>query len=185
VDLTNHFLIAMPSMADPNFSRTLTYICEHNDRGALGLVVNRPIDMTVGDLLGKIGLSPEGSEFALQPVYYGGPVQQDRGFVLHRPLGSWRSTLPVRDLVGLSTSRDILEAVAGRSEDAPRQILVTLGYAGWAAGQLEHELARNAWLTVEASDHVIFELPPEARLAAAMELLGIDFARLHDAAGHA
>ncbi len=175
----------MPSMADPNFSRTLTYICEHNDQGALGVVINRPIDMTVASLLEKIGLEPTGSHADAAPVYYGGPVQQDRGFVLHRPIGAWKSTLPVREMLGLTTSRDILEAVASRAATAPQQILVTLGYAGWAAGQLEHELGRNAWLTVEATDDIIFELPPEERLAAAMELLGVDFARLHGAAGHA
>ena len=183
VDLTNHFLIAMPSMADPNFSRTLTYICEHNEQGALGVVINRPIDMTVAALFERINL--ELTVHALQglPVFYGGPVQTDRGFVLHRPQGAWKSTLPVRNGVALTTSRDILEAVGEGA--GPQQILVSLGYSGWAAGQLEHELGQNAWLTVEATQDIIFELPAEERLAAAMELLGVDYARLQDSAGHA
>jgi putative transcriptional regulator len=185
VDLTHHFLIAMPSMVDPNFARTLTYVCEHNDQGALGVVINRPIDMTLATLFERVNIDLRAHALRAAPVYYGGPVQQDRGFVLHRPTGPWKSSLPVRDDIGLATSRDILEALGEGREDAPRQVLVTLGYAGWAAGQLEHELARNAWLTVEADTDVIFELPPEERLAAAMELLGVDFARLQDAAGHA
>ena len=138
----------MPNMADPYFSKTLTYICEHNDQGALGLVVNRPIDMT-----------------------------------LHAPAGNWQSTLKVGEAIGLTTSKDILEAL-GRGE-GPERILVTLGYAGWSPGQLEHEISQNAWLTVAAKDGIIFETPVEERLAAAMELLGVDFARLQDEAGHA
>ena len=173
----------MPSMVDPNFARSLTYVCEHNDQGALGVVINRPIDLTLAALFEKIEIKLEDRRMQSAPVYFGGPVQQDRGFVLHSPIGSWKSTLPVRDRIGLSTSRDILEAV-GRGE-GPAQLLVALGYAGWAAGQLEHELAQNAWLTVEATDEIVFELPPEERLAAAMQLLGLDFARLQDAAGHA
>lgn len=183
VDLTHHFLIAMPSMVDPNFSRTLTYVCEHNDQGALGVVINRPIDMTLAALFEKLDLKLADPSLRQMPVYYGGPVQQDRGFVVHQPIGEWKSTLAVRERVGLSTSRDILESVG--LGNGPTRLIVTLGYAGWAAGQLEHELAQNAWLTVEATDEIIFDLPPEERLAAAMELLGLDFARLQDAAGHA
>jgi len=183
INLTNHFLIAMPNMADPNFSKTLTYVCEHNDQGALGIVVNRPIDMTVRGLFERLSLSLKDRQFADTPIYFGGPVQTDRGFVLHFPPGNWQSTLRVRDALGLTTSKDILEAV-GRGE-GPSKLLVTLGYAGWSAGQLEHELSQNAWLTVEARDSIIFDLPPEERLAAAMELLGLDYARLADGAGHA
>ena len=182
INLTNHFLIAMPNMADPYFSRTLTYICEHNDQGALGLVVNRPIDMTLQALFERLSLRLDG-DMAGAPIYFGGPVQTDRGFVLHEPAGNWQSTLRVRDLIGLTTSKDILEAV-GRG-DGPKRMLVTLGYAGWSPGQLEHELSQNAWLTVEARDGIIFETPAEERLPAAMELLGVDFARLQDEAGHA
>ncbi|HUQ26191.1 MAG TPA: YqgE/AlgH family protein [Burkholderiales bacterium] len=183
VNLTHHFLIAMPSMADPYFSKTLTYICEHNDQGALGLVVNRPIDMTLKALFERLSLQMGDARNANAPIYFGGPVQTDRGFVLHAPTGDWQATLPVRDVIGLTTSKDILEAV-GRGE-GPEKILVTLGYAGWSPGQLEHELSQNAWLTVEARDGIIFDTPSEERLPAAMELLGVDYARLQDSAGHA
>jgi putative transcriptional regulator len=183
INLTNHFLIAMPNMVDPFFARTLTYLCEHNDQGALGLVVNRPIDLTLQALFERLSLALKQREIADAPVYYGGPVQTDRGFVLHAPPGDWQSTLRVREAIGLTTSKDILEAV-GRGE-GPHRMMVTLGYAGWSPGQLEHELSQNAWLTVEARDAIIFDLPAEERLAAAMELLGLDFARLSDEAGHA
>ena len=182
-NLTNHFLIAMPNMVDPNFSRSLTYICEHNDRGALGLVVNRPGDITLGTLLGQADITLNSDEWKSVPVYKGGPVQTDRGFVLHRPVGSWQSTLAVNDVAGLTTSRDVLlSMVAGKG---PEKILVAIGYAGWAAGQLEQEIKQNGWLTVEADLDVVFNMPPEARLNAAMGLLGISFANLSDQAGHA
>jgi putative transcriptional regulator len=183
INLTHHFLIAMPSMADPYFSRTLTYICEHNDQGALGLVVNRPIDMTLQALFERLSLKLRDGEHADAPIYFGGPVQTDRGFVLHAPAGNWQATLRVGEAIGLTTSKDILEAV-GRGE-GPARILVTLGYAGWSPGQIEHEISQNAWLTVEARDGIIFDTPAEQRLPAAMELLGLDYARLQDEAGHA
>ncbi len=183
VNLTDHFLIAMPNMVDPYFARSLTYICEHNDQGALGVVVNRPIDMTLSALFERLSLTiaPEGR--ANEPVYFGGPVQTDRGFVLHQPVGEWQSTLAVQDRVGLTTSKDILEAVG--SGAGPQRLLVTLGYSGWAPGQLENEIKQNAWLTVAAKDAIIFDLSVEERLPAAMELLGINFASLSDEAGHA
>ncbi len=183
INLTHHFLIAMPNMADPYFSKTLTYVCEHNDQGALGVVVNRPIDMTLQALFERLSLTLKHKDLSDAPIYFGGPVQTDRGFVLHEPAGNWQSTLRVGETIGLTTSKDILEAV-GRGE-GPQKLLVTLGYAGWSAGQLEHELGQNAWLTVEAKDAIIFDLPSEERLPAAMELLGVDYARLADSAGHA
>lgn len=183
MNLTDHFLIAMPSMVDPNFARTLTYICEHNDQGALGLVINRPIDLTLSALLAQVSVSPIEPALEKTAVHYGGPVQVDRGFVLHRPIGQWQSTLAVNGEIGLTTSKDILVAV-GKGE-GPQRLLVTLGYAGWAPGQLENELSQNAWLTVAAQPDVIFELPFEERLPAAMQLLGIDFASLSEQAGHA
>ena len=182
IDLTHHFLIAMPNMADPYFSRSLTYVCEHNEQGALGLVVNRPIEMTLAGVFDKLDLRL-GGPAAVAPVYFGGPVQPERGFVLHQPVGEWQSTLAVRDDIGLTTSRDVLEAVG--DGEGPERMLFALGYSGWGAGQLENELKHNAWLTVEASADIIFDLPPEARLTAAMSLLGVDFARLSDEAGHA
>jgi putative transcriptional regulator len=183
VNLTHHFLIAMPNMADPNFAHTLTYVCEHNPEGALGLVVNRPIEMTLSALLEQIDVPAPPSSVSDKQVMFGGPVQIDRGFVLHRPLGNWQSTLAISDEMGLTTSKDILEAV-GRGE-GPRDLIVSLGYAGWSAGQLEQELAANAWLTVEADPNVLFELPAEARLPAAMRLLGIDLSQLSEDVGHA
>lgn len=183
VNLTGHFLIAMPNMVDPNFAHTLTYLCEHNERGALGLIVNRPLEMALPALFERIDITPVSRRFETMPVYFGGPVQTDRGFVLHRPLGAWQATLAVGEDIGLTSSRDILQSVAERGE--PAEILVTLGYAGWAAGQLEWELSQNAWLSVVADPEVLFGLPAEERLAAAMQALGIDFARLSDVAGHA
>ena len=183
INLTHHFLIAMPSMVDPYFAKSLTYVCEHNEQGALGVVVNRPIDMTLQALFERLSLDLVHTDLSDAPIYFGGPVQTDRGFVLHEPTGNWQSTLRVRDAIGLTTSKDILEAV-GRGE-GPQKLLVTLGYAGWSAGQLEHELTQNAWLTVEAKDAILFDVPAEERLPAAMELLGVDYARLADSAGHA
>lgn len=182
-NLTHNFLIAMPAMADPNFSRTLTYIAEHNEQGALGVIVNRPLDMTLTTLFERVDLPLHAAEFAAQPVYFGGPVQTDRGFVLHRPLGDWHSTLNVNGEIGLTSSRDILQTLGESGE--PTEILVSLGYAGWAAGQLEQELAANAWLTVAADPAIIFDLPPEERFAAALQQLGVDFANLSEVAGHA
>lgn len=181
VNLTNHFLIAMPNMADPNFSGSLTYICDHSEQGALGVVVNRPTDLQLSALFDQIGLSlPENME---QTVYFGGPVQTERGFVLHTPKGPYNSTLAVNNKVNLTTSKDVLEAVS--QGEGPAKFMVSLGYAGWSAGQLESELAQNAWLSVAAQPEVIFDLPPEERLPAAMRLLGIDFTHLSDEAGHA
>ncbi|HQU89050.1 MAG TPA: YqgE/AlgH family protein [Denitromonas sp.] len=183
MNLTHHFLIAMPSMADTNFARTLTYIAEHNDGGALGVIVNRPIDMSLATLFERVDMPLENDQYAQQPVYFGGPVQTDRGFVLHRPAGDWSATLKVNDEVGLTSSKDILQAMAAESCDL--DVLVTLGYAGWDAGQLEQELADNAWLTTPADLSIVFDLPAEERFAAAMQLLGIDFANLSESAGHA
>ena len=183
VNLTRHFLIAMPAMSDPHFSKTLTFICEHNNQGALGVIVNRPIDMTLHALLEQIEIAQPSDACKAVPVHYGGPVQIDRGFVLHAPAGAWQSTLTVGEEIGLTTSKDILEAVARGT--GPQRMLVTLGYAGWAPGQLEHELAQNAWLTVNADTRILFETPAERRYEASLKLLGIDLAMLSDDAGHA
>ncbi|MBK7563654.1 hypothetical protein PROAA_860020 [Candidatus Propionivibrio aalborgensis] len=182
-DLTDHFLIAMPAMDDPYFSKSLIYIAEHNDQGALGIIVNRPIDMSLATLFEKIDVPFETLGMANLPIFFGGPVQTDRGFVLHRPVGEWQSTLAVNQDVGLTSSRDVLQAVA--RDGQPHEIMVTLGYSGWGAGQIEHELAQNAWLTVPADPHILFELPYEDRLPSAMEILGIDFKNLAVKAGHA
>jgi putative transcriptional regulator len=183
INLTNHFLIAMPAMDDPNFARTLTFIAEHNDEGALGVIVNRPIEMTLAELFEKVDIPLESAELAQRPVYFGGPVQTDRGFVLHRPAGEWHSSLTVSEDIALTSSKDVLESLGSSGE--PAEVLISLGYAGWSAGQLEEELAQNAWLTVPADLSIVFDLPPDERLDAAMKLLGIDFTRLSDTAGHA
>ena len=183
VNLTDHFLIAMPSLEDPYFSNALVYVCEHNENGALGIIVNRPIDMNLAGLFDKIDIKLEQPALADLPVYFGGPVQLDRGFVLHRPLGQWQSTLAVSCEIGLTSSRDILASVGAHAQ--PAEILVTLGYAGWDAGQLEEELAQNSWLTVPAQPGILFDLPPEECLPAAMQKLGISFSQLSDVAGHA
>ncbi len=182
VNLTHNFLIAMPGMVDPNFNGTLTYICDHSQQGALGVVVNRPIDLDLSMLFDQIGL-PLPERLHRDAVYFGGPVQTERGFVLHTPPLKFSSTLVVNDTISLTTSKDVLEAV---SKDAgPEKFMVSLGYAGWAAGQLEDEIKQNAWLSVAADPQVIFDLAPEERLAAAMKLLGIDLASLSEEAGHA
>lgn len=187
LNLTNHFLIAMPSMQDPIFGGTVIYLCEHNQRGAMGLVINKPTDMTLAGLFDRIDLKleiiPDSHPMRQQPVMFGGPVQDDRGFVLHAPAGKFSSSLRVTDQIAFTTSRDVLEAVA--SGDGPAQVLVSIGYAGWSAGQLEQEIGANGWLTVAADTRIMFELPIEDRFTAAIKLLGIDPMMLAADAGHA
>ena len=183
INLTDHFLIAMPAMEDPYFAKSLVYVAEHNDQGALGVIVNRPIDMDIATLFQKIDVPFESTTLARLPVFFGGPVQTDRGFVLHRPLGSWQSTLVVNQEVGLTTSRDVLLSVGHAGH--PSDMVITLGYSGWGAGQLEHELAQNAWLTVQADARILFEMPHEEKLPSALELLGVDLTNLAGQAGHA
>ena len=183
LNLSHQFLIAMPAMAESSFAKSLIYICEHNEQGALGIIINRPITLTLGELFAQIKVPLNQPELAKMPVHFGGPVQTDRGFVLHDPIGKWQSTLPINDRIGLTTSKDILEAVG--EGQGPDNLLVTLGYAGWEPGQLEHELAQNAWLNMNASERIMFELPPEERLYAALTLLGVDYASLSEDAGHA
>lgn len=188
VNLTGHFLIAMPAMTDPYFAKSVTFICEHNSDGAIGIVINHPIDMTLDALFLQINLNLNDNPIANHLVHFGGPVQIDRGFVLHQPAGDWQSTIAVNGETALTTSKDILEAVA--NGNGPQKILVTLGYAGWTAGQLEQEMAQNAWLSVKADDpatlnSLIFDLPSADKLNAALSLLGLDLARLSEGAGHA
>lgn len=183
MNLTNHFLIAMPAMTDPFFAKSLTYVCEHNDEGAMGIVVNRPISLNLSELFAQINMPLTQPGLEDMPVHFGGPVQTDRGFVLHNAGGQWQSTLRVNDKVELTTSKDILQAVGEGT--GPSNLLITLGYAGWSEGQLEQELAANAWLSVPATEHILFDLPAEEKLVAAMALLGVDFASLSEEAGHA
>lgn len=184
-NLANHFLIAMPSMLDPVFGGTVVYLCEHNAQGALGVIINKPTDMSMDVLFERIDLEldivPQAG--GTLPVMFGGPVQVERGFVLHSPAGSYSSTVRVSDEVALTTSKDILEAAAAGK--GPDKILVALGCAGWSAGQLEGEIASNGWLTVPANPEIVFDAPVEQRFVAAMKLLGIDPAMLAGVAGHA
>jgi|SRR5690625_2811819 len=182
-DLTHHFLIAMPSLADPNFSRTVTYLCQHDADGALGIVINRPTDVRLDELLQHLELSDPDPAVAEQPVLLGGPVQRERGFVLHRHDQDWDASLPVADDIVLTTSKDILAAIARGA--GPNDYVVALGYAGWGPGQLEQELAENSWLSGPASADVLFNVPFEQRWQAAASLLGVDISLLSTTAGRA
>src|SRR3546814_198375 len=183
VDLSRQFLVAMPGKVGGSLASTVIYICEHTEQGALGLVINRPTDLTLGNLLERIelDLSLEIGPIQYDPVFFGGPVQTDRGFVLHTPKGGYGSSIELGD-VALTTSRDVLQEIA--QGQGPGQVLVTLGYAGWGAGQLENEMAQNAWLNTHASMEILFETRPEARYDAALGLLGIDPSMLMGDAGH-
>lgn len=181
--LTNQFLIAMPTLADPNFFQTVTYISEHNASGALGLVINRPLHLSLGQLLEHLQIATDRPDLTAMPIYHGGPVQPEQGFVLHSPIGQWSATLRVTDRIGITTSRDILQAVARGA--GPEYLLVTLGYAGWGPGQLERELAENAWLSGPADPDILFHTPSDRRWSAAAALLGIDLTLLSSHAGHA
>lgn len=181
--LRNQFLIAMPALGDPNFSQTVTLICEHNEDGALGLVINRPLELSIGDMLAHMDINPSNQALAEQPVLMGGPVQTERGFVLHGEPGGWDATMQVADALYVTSSRDILEAMARR--EGPENALITLGYAGWGAGQLEGEMKENAWLSTPADRRIIFEVPISDRWSQAARLLGVDLNTLSGDAGHA
>lgn len=182
--LNNQFLIAMPSLNDPNFAQTVTYICSHDANGALGIVINRPLELSLQELLEHLQLPvPVHTEQVQQPVFAGGPVQPQQGFVLHSPIGRWEATLPITDQLGLTTSSDILRHLD--DPDRPERLLVALGYAGWGAGQLEQEMVDNAWLSGPADPAILFDLPVTERWSAAAALLGIDLRLISHHAGHA
>lgn len=188
VSYKNHFLIAAPNMKDPTFAQTVVYICEHTKSGAMGLVINRPIHLSVESLLTRIGI--ENKNPALKDVYLfdGGPVQVERGFVLHSANKKYHSTMTVTDQISLSTSRDILEEIGSAQADAPEHFLLSLGYSGWSEGQLEAELSVSGWLVAPADDSIIFDTPVEERYEKALSLLGINSATLEawgEDAGHA
>ncbi|MDN7125239.1 YqgE/AlgH family protein [Pseudidiomarina sp. 1APP75-32.1] len=183
-NLQNHFLIAMPGMDDPFFHRSVTYICEHNAEGAMGLIINQPVELNVANLLEQLEIVvPEQSLMFDKQVFAGGPLARDRGFVLHSPEEEWRSSARLSDDVMITTSKDILEAM-GRG-DAPEKFLLTLGYAGWEAGQLEQELADNSWLTIPADPEILFNTPITERWQKATETLGFHAWQLGPGAGHA
>ncbi|MDP3778383.1 YqgE/AlgH family protein [Methylotenera sp.] len=188
MNLTGHFLIAMPNLTDPYFAKSVTFICTHNQDGAMGIVINRPTDMSYETLFEKINIKLEDTAIANDPVLYGGPVQPERGFVLHEPFGDWDSSITINDKTSLTTSKDILEAVAIGA--GPKKLIFSLGYAGWTPNQLEQEIVQNSWLSVQAKDietlnKILFETPHEEQLNAAISLLGFDPAMLSDVAGHA
>ena len=186
LNLANHFLIAMPAMQDPIFGGTVVYVCEHNENGVLGVVINKPTDMTMQVLFERIDLklgAGMDTPMVNEPIMFGGPVQDDRGFVLHTPGARYSSSLTVTDEVAFTTSIDVLEAVANGA--GPQRLLVSIGYAGWSPGQLEDEIGRNGWLTVGADADILFDLPIEDRYVAAIKLLGTDPLMLASEAGHA
>jgi len=182
-NLTNHFIIAMPGLIDDNFNHTVTYICEHNEHGSFGIVINRKTDVTLNEIIHQMDIEVSESVAGEKYIYHGGPVQQERGFILHKPLGKWNSSLKINDQLALTTSRDILEAIA--HNEGPEQVMIALGYAGWSSGQLEQEIANNTWLNCPADDQIIFNIPSEKRWQAAADLLGVDLQLLSSSAGHA
>jgi len=190
VNFTNQFLIAMPGMGGDTFAGTVIYLCEHTDKGALGLVINKPIDIKLKNLFEKVELSLDRADLADTPVFFGGPVQTERGFVLHEPQDgeggfatTYSSSLQIPGGLAMTTSKDVLEALANGA--GPKKILVTLGYSGWGAGQLEDEMGRNGWINVGAEPGIIFDTPVEQRYDKALSLLGIDVGMLSQEAGHA
>jgi len=182
--LQNHFLIAMPTLADDGFAHTVIYVCEHNEYGAIGIVINKPISMMLGEIFQQMAISCTSLEINQIPVLAGGPIDQERGFVFHKPAEhQWRSTLKLSNEIAITTSKDILEAIA--AEQGPAEFVISLGYAGWSPGQLENELKENAWLTVKASEQVLFATPFEDRWYKSVSLLGIDPTHLSNISGHA
>ena len=192
INLTNHFLIAMPGMDDGTFARSVVYVCEHSERGALGLIINKPGSINLADLFERVDLPLARRDLGVQPVFHGGPLQTERGFVLHEPIVAdglapdqsiYASTLAVAGGLEMTTSKDVLEAMS--SGGGPRRVLITLGYSSWGEGQLESEIAGNSWLTVNADADLIFDAPVEQRYDMALHLLGLEPWMLSPDVGHA
>ena len=190
INFTNQFLIAMPGMVDGNFAGSVIYLCEHTEKGALGLVINKPIDIKLKNLFEKVELPLTREDLADAPVYFGGPVQTERGFVLHERMGGeagegahYNSSLQIPGGLEMTTSKDVLEALSVGA--GPKKVLVTLGYSGWGAGQLEDEMSRNGWINVGAEPAIIFDTPVEQRYGRALSLLGIDALMLSQESGRA
>ncbi|MBD3652665.1 YqgE/AlgH family protein [Kangiella sp.] len=180
--LANHLLVAMPSLHDPFFSRSVTYVCEHNEQGALGLVLSLPLEATYDELFKHLNIETE-DNIDSRVLLAGGPVDRERGFILHSPLGNWESSLAISNDIALSTSEDILKAIAKRQ--GPEDVVITLGYAGWEEGQLEKEIEENSWLFAPADKDIIFRTRPEERWLKATQLLGIDWTQISEQDGHA
>ena len=181
--LTDHFIIAMPGLMDENFSQAVTYICEHDENGTFGIIINRESDITLDDVMQQMNIPYHPEKDRPEPVFTGGPVQANRGFILHRPPGDWDSSLVINDSVALTTSRDILEAIA--ESRGPDDNIIALGYAGWGPGQLEQEMAANTWLSCPAEEQIIFETPVKDRWQAAADLIGVDLGLISSDTGHA
>lgn len=181
--LTDHFIIAMPGLMDENFSQAVTYICEHDENGTFGIIINRESDITLDDVMQQMNIPYRPEKNRPEPVFTGGPVQANRGFILHRPPGNWDSSLVINDSVALTTSRDILEAIA--ESRGPDDNIIALGYAGWGPGQLEQEMAANTWLSCPAEEQIIFETPVKDRWQAAADLIGVDLGLISSDTGHA
>ncbi len=183
--LADHFLIAMPGLNDRNFHHSVTYIVEHTEKGAMGIVINRPLEMTLSDMLAQLEITPQlSAEVLHSPLYLGGPVQEERGMILHTGrAGQWASSLEAGESLCVTTSRDILDAIA--CGEGPEDWLIAVGYAGWAAGQLEQEIVANSWLSGHADNDIIFSLPVEQRWTAAARLIGVDVTLIPTQAGHA
>ncbi len=177
----NHFLVAMPGLPDPNFHQSVTYICEHHENGAMGLVINQPLSLTMKELFSHLDLNTDDA-VQEEPLFYGGPVQKERGFVLHSSDKSWETTMQIGDGISLTGSKDILEDIA--SDKGPENVMIALGYAGWDAGQLEAEIAANSWLTVPADQQIIFKTDCDKRWTSAARKLGIDVNLIANQPGH-
>src|SRR5690606_24963173 len=182
-NLANQLLVALPALPDPNFARSVALVCQHDGDGAMGVMVNRASEYTLGQVLSQMGIGSDDQALCARPVLHGGPVHQERGFVIHDGACAWDSTLHVGEGLYLTTSRDVLEAMA--AGEGPANAVVALGCAGWGAGQLEQELAENTWLTVPADAGLLFELPLDSRWQAAANRIGVDLFRLAGYSGHA
>jgi len=182
-NLTGHFLIAMPSLNDGFFNHAVTYICEHDETGSFGIIINQETGITIKQIAKEMKIKTDDNYNKDQSVFIGGPVDQGRGFILHRPTGHWQSSLKVKNNVALTTSKDILQAIVNNK--GPDDCIVALGYAGWAAGQLDSEMAANTWLSCPADEQIIFNTPTEERWKAAANLIGVDLSLLSSDTGHA
>lgn len=186
--LCNQFLIAMPGLNDPNFQQSVSYICEHNNEGAMGIIINRLANLTFADLCEQLEVEITDTDITTYPIFYGGPVEAGRGFILHSPIGEWENTLEVTKDIGLTMSQDIIQAIAeGYDSDnkPPEHFIITLGYAGWSEDQLEYEMSENVWLNVPASEDILFHTPIEQRWTTAASSLGINLQQLSTDIGHA
>jgi putative transcriptional regulator len=180
--LSNQFIIAMPGLLDPNFHHTVTFLCQHTREGALGIVINRATEMKLGEIFKQMDIRVSSPLAAEAPIYSGGPVQQDRGFVVHTQCGEWDMTMPISDDISLTTSRDVIEAIA--SGEGPEQYLIALGYAGWGEGQLEKEILSNSWLNTPYAKQILFDTPVSQRWNEAASQIGININQLTTPAGH-